>query len=82
MKVAVTAFLFAKRNMEIKHLFDDLQFLIYDLLFLADFMDATIIAKISLVHLIISELILYDLLIFQAIFQEKKYIHHILLLLF
>jgi hypothetical protein len=32
MKVAVTAFLFAKRNMEIKHLFDDLQFLIYDLI--------------------------------------------------
>jgi hypothetical protein len=32
MKVAVTAFLFTKRNVEIEHLFDDLQFLIYDLI--------------------------------------------------
>ncbi len=32
MKVAVAAFLFAKRNMKVKHLIDDLQFLIYDLI--------------------------------------------------
>ena len=32
MKIAVAAFLFAKRNVEIEHLFDDLQCVIYDLI--------------------------------------------------
>jgi hypothetical protein len=31
MKVAIAAFLFAKRNVEVKQLIDDLQCIIYDL---------------------------------------------------